>query len=88
LTRRVPRQAVKAPPVPGVQKPPRQVEKRFRDRLVVAPEKRNRGLYRGQRAVEGTEGLRGNREPYKGQRAVEETEGSREDRGPREDIWP
>jgi hypothetical protein len=29
-----------APPVPGVQKPPHRVEKRFRDRLVAAPEKR------------------------------------------------
>jgi hypothetical protein len=31
---------VMAPPVPGVQKPPRQVGKRFRDRLVAAPEKK------------------------------------------------
>jgi hypothetical protein len=29
---------VKAPPVPGVQKPPRRVGKRFRDRLVAALE--------------------------------------------------
>jgi hypothetical protein len=29
---------VKAPPVPGMQKPPRRVGKRFHDRLVVAPE--------------------------------------------------
>ncbi len=29
---------VKAPPVPGMQKPPRWVEKRFRDRLLAAPE--------------------------------------------------
>ncbi len=28
---------VKAPPVPGVQKPPHRVGKRFRDRLVAAP---------------------------------------------------
>jgi hypothetical protein len=28
---------VKAPPVPGVQKPPRRVGKRFRDRLLAAP---------------------------------------------------
>jgi hypothetical protein len=33
-------EAVKPPPVPGVQKPPRQVGKRFRDRRVVAPKKR------------------------------------------------
>jgi hypothetical protein len=33
-------EAVEAPPVPGVQKPPRRVGKRFRDRLVVAPEKK------------------------------------------------
>jgi sensor domain CHASE-containing protein len=32
---------VKAPPVPGVQKPPRLVGKRFRDRLVAAPKKMN-----------------------------------------------
>ncbi len=31
---------VMAPPVPGMQKPPRRVGKRFRDRLVAAPEKR------------------------------------------------
>ncbi len=31
---------VKAPPVPGMQKPPRQVGKRFRDRLVAAPERK------------------------------------------------
>jgi hypothetical protein len=31
---------VKAPPVPGVQKPPRQVGKRFRDRLVAALERK------------------------------------------------
>jgi hypothetical protein len=30
---------VMAPPVPGVQKPPRRVGKQFRDRLLVAPEK-------------------------------------------------
>jgi hypothetical protein len=35
-----PVEAVKALPVPGVQKPPRQVGKRFRDRRVAAPEKR------------------------------------------------
>ncbi len=38
---------VKALPVPGLQKPPRRVGKRFRDRLVVAPEgkvKRPAGL--------------------------------------------
>jgi hypothetical protein len=33
-------EAVKAPPVPGVQKPPRRVGKRFRDCHVVAPEKK------------------------------------------------
>jgi hypothetical protein len=33
-------EAVKAPPVLGVQKPPRRVAKRFRERLVVVPEKR------------------------------------------------
>jgi hypothetical protein len=33
-------EAVKAPPVPGVQKPPRRVGKRFRDRRVAAPMKR------------------------------------------------
>jgi hypothetical protein len=32
-------EAVKAPPVPGVQKPPRRVGKRFRDRLMAAPGK-------------------------------------------------
>jgi hypothetical protein len=31
---------VMAPPVSGVQKPPRRVGKRFRDRLVAAPEKK------------------------------------------------
>jgi hypothetical protein len=31
---------VMAPPAPGVQKPPRQVGKRFRDRLVVALEEK------------------------------------------------
>ncbi len=31
---------VKAPPVLGVQKPPRRVGKQFRDRLVVAPGKK------------------------------------------------
>ncbi len=31
---------VKAPPVPGVQKPPYRVGKRFRDRLVVALERK------------------------------------------------
>jgi hypothetical protein len=33
-------EAVKAPPVPGVQKPPHQVGKRFRDRHVAAPKKK------------------------------------------------
>ncbi len=33
-------EAVKAPPVPGLQKPPRQVGKRFRDRHVAAPKKK------------------------------------------------
>jgi hypothetical protein len=33
-------EALKAPPVPGVQKLPRQVGKRFRDCHVAAPEKR------------------------------------------------
>ncbi len=33
-------EAVKVPPVLGVQKPPRWVGKRFQDRRVVAPEKR------------------------------------------------
>jgi hypothetical protein len=33
-------EAVKAPLVPGVQKPPRRVGKRFRDCRVAAPEKR------------------------------------------------
>jgi hypothetical protein len=33
-------EAVKAPPVPGVQKPPRRVGKRFQDRLVVVLEKK------------------------------------------------
>ncbi len=33
-------EAVKASPVPGVQKPPRRVGKRFRDRQVAAPEKK------------------------------------------------
>jgi hypothetical protein len=33
-------EAVEAPPVPGVQKPPRQVGKRFPDRLMAAPEKK------------------------------------------------
>ncbi len=33
-------EAVKAPLVPGVQKPPRRVGKRFQDRHVAAPEKR------------------------------------------------
>jgi hypothetical protein len=32
-------ETVKAPPVPGVQKPPCRVGKRFRDRLVALPEK-------------------------------------------------
>ncbi len=31
---------VMAPPVPGIQKPPRQEGKRFKDRLVAAPEKK------------------------------------------------
>jgi hypothetical protein len=31
---------VKAPPVPGVQKPPRRVGKLFRDRLVAAPRRK------------------------------------------------
>jgi hypothetical protein len=33
-------EAVKAPPVPGVQKPPHRIGKRFQDRCVAAPEKR------------------------------------------------
>jgi hypothetical protein len=33
-------EAVKAPLVPGVQKPPRRVGKRFRDHFVAVPEKR------------------------------------------------
>jgi hypothetical protein len=33
-------EAVKAPPVPGVQKPPRWVGKRFRDSFVAALEKK------------------------------------------------
>ncbi len=33
-------EAVKAPPVPGVQKPPCRVGKWFQDRFVVAPEKK------------------------------------------------
>jgi hypothetical protein len=33
-------EAVKALPVPGVQKPPRRVGKRFRDSFVAAPEKK------------------------------------------------
>jgi hypothetical protein len=33
-------EAVKAPPVPGMQKPPRRVGKRDRDRFVVAPERK------------------------------------------------
>jgi hypothetical protein len=37
-------EAVKAPPVPGVQKPPRRVGKRFRDRHVAAPEKKVKRL--------------------------------------------
>jgi hypothetical protein len=37
---------------------------------------------RRQRAVERTEGHRGDREPERGQRDVEETESHREDRGP------
>jgi hypothetical protein len=31
---------VKVPPVPGMQKPPRWVEKRFQDRLMAAPKKK------------------------------------------------
>jgi hypothetical protein len=34
-------EAVKAPPVPGVQKPPHQVQKRFQDHRVAAPIKEN-----------------------------------------------
>jgi hypothetical protein len=33
-------EAVKTPPVPGMQKPPRRVGKRFWDHFVAAPEKR------------------------------------------------
>ncbi len=36
---------------------------------------------RGQGAIEGTEGRRGDREPWRGPRAVEGTEGHRGDRG-------
>jgi hypothetical protein len=33
-------EAVKAPLVPGMQKPPRRVGKKFRDNFVAAPEKK------------------------------------------------
>ncbi len=41
----------------------------------------DRGPYRGQEAVDETEGGREDRGPYRGQ-DVEEIEGGREDRGP------
>jgi hypothetical protein len=37
-------EAVKAPPVPGVQKPPRRVGKRFQDCFLAVPEKKVKKL--------------------------------------------